>query len=80
MTGKIFPIHPGGVAGRILKPWGMSQNQVANLRCEPQPGKRVIRRRRGITGDTAYDLLGMQHNPRVLAESAGALRSGDCKR
>jgi addiction module HigA family antidote len=41
----------------FLKPWGMSQNQVANLmNVNPSRVNEIIRRRRGITGDTALRL------------------------
>jgi addiction module HigA family antidote len=58
MTGKISPIHPGEVLlEEFLKPWGMSQNQVANLmNVNPSRVNEIIRRRRGITGDTALRL------------------------
>jgi antitoxin HigA-1 len=58
MTGKISPIHPGEVLlEEFLKPWGMSQNQVANLmNVNPSRVNEIIRQRRGITGDTALRL------------------------
>jgi addiction module HigA family antidote len=58
MTGKISPIHPGEVLlEEFLKPWGMSQNQVANLmNVNPSRVNEIIRGRRGITGDTALRL------------------------
>jgi antitoxin HigA-1 len=58
MTGKISPIHPGEVLlEEFLKPWGMSQNQLANLmNVNPSRVNEIVRRRRGITGDTALRL------------------------
>jgi addiction module HigA family antidote len=58
MTGKISPIHPGEVLlEEFLKPWGMSQNQIANLmNVNPSRVNEIVRRRRGITGDTALRL------------------------
>lgn len=55
---RIPPIHPGEVLlDEFLKPWGVSQNRLAqHMGINPGRLNDVIRGRRGITGDTALRL------------------------
>lgn len=58
MVEKIDPVHPGQVLlEEFLKPWGMSQNQLAILMgVNVSRVNEIIRGRRGVTGDTALRL------------------------
>jgi addiction module HigA family antidote len=58
MAERIKPVHPGEVLlEEFLKPWGMSQNQMAGLMgIHPSRVNEIVRARRGITGDTALRL------------------------
>ncbi len=57
-TDKIPPIHPGEVLlEEFLKPWGVSQNRLAqHMGISTNRLNEVVRGRRGITGDTALRL------------------------
>lgn len=58
MTNKMAPVHPGEVLmEEFLKPWGMSQNQLANhMGINVSRVNEIVRARRGITGNTALRL------------------------
>src|SRR3990172_467059 len=58
VTDKIPPIHPGEVLlEEFLKPWGVSQNRLAQHMGIPTSRlNEIVRGRRGITGDTALRL------------------------
>src|SRR5512147_2896970 len=55
---KIPPVHPGEVLlEEFLKPWGISQNQLAkHMGITTNRLNEIVRARRGITGDTALRL------------------------
>ncbi len=57
-TGKIPPVHPGEVLlEEFLKPWGLSQNQLAqHMGITAARLNEVVRGRRSVTGDTALRL------------------------
>ncbi len=52
------PVHPGEVLQEdFLKPLGMSVNALAKALCVPTPRiNEVVRRRRGVSADTAMRL------------------------
>jgi addiction module HigA family antidote len=56
--GKIPPVHPGEVLlEEFLKPWGLSQNQLAqSMGITTTRLNEIVRGRRSITGDTALRL------------------------
>ena len=58
LSEKISPVHPGEVLlEEFLKPWRMSQNQLANhMGVNVSRVNDLIRGRRGVTGDTALRL------------------------
>ena len=58
LTEKIKPVHPGEVLlEEFLKPWEMSQNQLANaMGVTVSRVNEIVRGRRGITADTALRL------------------------
>jgi len=58
LTNKIPPVHPGEVLlEEFLKPWGLSQNRLAqHMGITTNRLNEVVRGRRGITGDTALRL------------------------
>lgn len=58
LTEKIKPVHPGEVLlEEFLKPWEMSQNQLADaMGVTVSRVNGIVRGRRGITGDTALRL------------------------
>jgi addiction module HigA family antidote len=58
LTEKIKPVHPGEVLlEEFLKPWEMSQNQLANaMGVTVSLVNEIVRGRRGITGDMALRL------------------------
>jgi addiction module HigA family antidote len=58
LTEKIKPVHPGEVLlEEFLKPWEMSQNQLADaMGVTVSRVNEIVRGRRGITGDTALRL------------------------
>ena len=55
---KIPPVHPGEVLfEEFLKPWGLSQNQLAqHMGITATRLNEIVRGQRGITGDTALRL------------------------
>ena len=55
---KIPPVHPGEVLlEEFLKPWGVSQNRLAqHMGINTNRLNEIVRGRRGITGDTALRL------------------------
>jgi len=55
---KIPPVHPGEVLlEEFLKPWGVSQNRLAqHMEINTNRLNEIVRGRRGITGDTALRL------------------------
>jgi len=57
-TDKISPVHPGEVLlEEFLKPWGLSQNRLAqHMGITTNRLNEIVRGRRGITGDTALRL------------------------
>lgn len=58
LTEKIKPVHPGEVLlEEFLKPWELSQNQLADaMGVTVSRVNEIVRGRRGITGDTALRL------------------------
>ncbi len=58
MNDKIAPVHPGEVLlEEFMKPWGISQNQLAqHLSVNVSRVNAIVRARRGITGNTALRL------------------------
>ncbi|MBU2610719.1 MAG: HigA family addiction module antidote protein [Chloroflexi bacterium] len=58
VTNKIPPVHPGEVLlEEFLKPWNISQNNLAQHMGITTPRLNdVVRGRRGVTGDTALRL------------------------
>lgn len=58
LASKIPPVHPGEVLlEEFLKPWGLSQNRLAqHMGITTNRLNEVVRGRRGITGDTALRL------------------------
>jgi addiction module HigA family antidote len=58
LANKIPPVHPGEVLlEEFLKPWGVSQNRLAqHMGITTNRLNEVVRARRGITGDTALRL------------------------
>lgn len=58
MTEKIPPVHPGEVLlEEFLKPWSISQNNLAqHMGITTTRLNEIVRGRRGITGDTALRL------------------------
>ncbi|MCL5429434.1 MAG: HigA family addiction module antitoxin [Chloroflexi bacterium] len=58
MTEKIPPVHPGEVLQEeFLKPWGLSQNKLAqHMNITATRLNEIIRGRRNVTGDTALRL------------------------
>jgi len=58
MPKLLTPIHPGEIiAEDVLKPLGMSVNQLAKaLAVDPPRLNEIVRGRRGITADTALRL------------------------
>jgi addiction module HigA family antidote len=58
LPNKIPPVHPGEVLlEEFLKPWGISQNLLAqHMGITTSRLNEVVRGRRGITGDTALRL------------------------
>ena len=58
MVSTISPVHPGEVLlEEFLKPWGISQNRLAQHMGIPVSRLNdIVRGRRGITGDTALRL------------------------
>jgi addiction module HigA family antidote len=58
LSEKIKPVHPGEVLlEEFLKPWEMSQNQLADaMGVTVSRVNEIVRGRRGITGDTALRL------------------------
>lgn len=58
MTEKIPPVHPGEVLlEEFLKPWGLSQNQLAkHMNITATRLNEIVRGRRNISGDTALRL------------------------
>jgi addiction module HigA family antidote len=58
LTEKIKPVHPGEVLlEEFLKPWEMSQNQLAGaMGVTVSRVNEIVHGRRGITGDTALRL------------------------
>jgi len=58
LANKIPPVHPGEVLlEEFLKPWGLSQNRLAqHMGITTNRLNEVVRGRRGITGDTALRL------------------------
>ena len=63
MEHKIPPVHPGEVlAEEFLKPWGMSQNRLAQyMGITTARLNDIIHGRRGITGDSALRLARATH-------------------
>ena len=61
--GKINPEHPGEVLlEEFLKPWGLSQNKLAqHMGINTSRLNDIILGRRGITGDTALRLARATH-------------------
>ncbi|MEW5830637.1 MAG: HigA family addiction module antitoxin [Chloroflexota bacterium] len=57
-TTKIPPVHPGEVLREeFLKPWGLSQNRLAqHMGITTARLNEIVRGRRSITGDTALRL------------------------
>ena len=57
-TNKIPPVHPGEVLlEEFLKPWGLSQNRLAqHMGITTNRINQIVRAQRGITGDTALRL------------------------
>ncbi len=57
-TTKIPPVHPGEVLWEeFLKPWGLSQNRLAqHMGITTGRLNEIVRGRRSITGDTALRL------------------------
>ena len=55
---KIPPVHPGEVLlEEFLKPWGVSQNRLAqHMEINTNRLNEIVRGRRGVTGDTALRL------------------------
>jgi len=55
---KIPPVHPGEVLlEEFLKPWGVSQNRLAqHMGINTNRLNEIVRGRRGVTGDTALRL------------------------
>lgn len=58
LSEKIKPAHPGEVLlEEFLKPWEMSQNQLADaMGVTVSRVNEIVRGRRGVTGDTALRL------------------------
>ena len=58
MESKIPPVHPGEVLlEEFLKPWNLSQNQLAqHMGITTTRLNEIVRGRRRITGDTALRL------------------------
>jgi addiction module HigA family antidote len=58
LANKISPVHPGEVLlEEFLKPWGLSQNRLAqHMGITTNRLNEVVRGRRGITGNTALRL------------------------
>lgn len=58
LANKIPPVHPGEVLlEEFLKPWGVSQNRLAqHMGITTTRLNEIVRGRRGITGDTALRL------------------------
>lgn len=58
LASKIPPVHPGeALLEEFLKPWGLSQNRLAqHMGITTNRLNEVVRGRRGITGDTALRL------------------------
>ncbi len=58
LANKIPPVHPGEVLlEEFLKPWGVSQNRLAqHMGITTNRLNEIVRARRGITGDTALRL------------------------
>lgn len=58
LANKIPPVHPGEVLlEEFLKPWGVSQNRLAqHMGITTTRLNEIGRGRRGITGDTALRL------------------------
>lgn len=58
MESKIPPVHPGEVLlEEFLKPWNLSQNQLAqHMGVTTTRLNEIVRSRRRITGDTALRL------------------------
>jgi antitoxin HigA-1 len=58
LANKIPPVHPGEVLlEEFLKPWGLSQNRLAqHMGITTNRLNEVVRGRRGITGNTALRL------------------------
>ena len=55
---KIPPVHPGEVLlEEFLKPWGLSQNRLAqHMSITTARLNEIVRGKRGVTGDTALRL------------------------
>ena len=55
---KIPPVHPGEVLlEEFLKPWGLSQNRLAqHMGITTARLNEIVRGKRGVTGDTALRL------------------------
>lgn len=55
MTEKIPPVHPGEVLlEEFLKPWGLSQNTMAqHMGITATRLNEIVRGRRGVSGDSA---------------------------
>lgn len=55
---KIPPVHPGEVLlEEFLKPWGLSQNRLAqHMGITTARLNEIVRGQRGVTGDTALRL------------------------
>lgn len=58
LANKIPPVHPGEVLlEEFLKPWGVSQNRLAqHMGITTTRLNEIVRGRRGITGDSALRL------------------------
>ena len=58
MENKIAPVHPGEVLlEEFLKPWGVSQNRLAqHMGITTSRLNDIVRGRRGISGDSALRL------------------------
>lgn len=76
---KFAPVHPGEILlEEFLKPMGISQYKLAkDISVHPRRINEIVHGQRSISADTALRLSRYLPLGALLAESSGALRSGD---